>query len=65
MLHKLLLYTSQDEHKTAGNALMGENKTEATTETLKSALVAVLTFISQFPSFRLAFQFSLLKAIRK
>lgn len=29
---------------------MGEDKTEATTETLKSTLVAVLTFMSQFSS---------------
>lgn len=45
MIHKFLLYTLQDEHKTAGNAWMRENKTEAIT--LKSALVAVATGMFQ------------------
>lgn len=47
---------------------MGENKTEATTETLKqiqkSALVAVFTCVPQFSSIPLVLDFPLLKVGR-
>lgn len=44
---------------------MGENKTEATTETLKSALVAILASMSLFSSILPALLCPLLKVIWK